>query len=84
MHKNQIQNGNTRKPSNSYLKTEFNCPSATKDMRYTTDPSPSRGNKENIVKPSYLKATLQSHLIKQERNVTPNIPKGSVISLFLK
>ncbi|CAD8067719.1 unnamed protein product [Paramecium sonneborni] len=84
MHKNQIQNTSTRKPSNSYLKTEFSCSSQIKDLRYTTDPSPNRGNKENIVKPSYLKATLQNHLIKQDRNITPNVAKGSVISLFLK
>ncbi|CAD8142646.1 unnamed protein product [Paramecium pentaurelia] len=84
MNKNQIQNTNTRKPSNSYLKTEFSCSSQTKDLRYTTDPSPNRGNKENVVKPSYLKATLQNHLIKQDRNITPNVAKGSVISLFLK
>ncbi|CAD8057636.1 unnamed protein product [Paramecium primaurelia] len=84
MHKNQIQNTNTRKPSNSYLKTEFSCSSQIKDLRYTTDPSPNRGNKENVVKPSYLKATLQNHLIKQDRNITPNVAKGSVISLFLK
>lgn len=59
MNKNQIQNVNTRKPSNSYLKTEFNSQSSSiKDLRYPTDPSPNRCNKENIVKPSYLKATL--------------------------
>ncbi|CAD8063792.1 unnamed protein product [Paramecium sonneborni] len=84
MHKNQIQNTSTRKPSNSYLKTEFSCSSQIKDLRYTTDPSPNRSNKENVVKPSYLKATLQNHLIKQDRNITPNVAKGSVISLFLR
>ncbi|CAD8149602.1 unnamed protein product [Paramecium pentaurelia] len=84
MNKNQIQNANVRKPSNTYLKTEFNNTSQIKDNRFTTEPSPKKNNKENIVKASYLKATLSNHLIKQDRNITPNIPKSSVISLFLK
>lgn len=54
MHKIQ----NIRKPSNSYLKTEFGSCTSIKDLRFTTDPSPNKGNKENVVKPSYLKATL--------------------------
>ncbi|CAD8066986.1 unnamed protein product [Paramecium sonneborni] len=84
MNKNQIQNANVRKPSNTYLKTEFNNTSQIKDNRITTDPSPKKANKENIVKASYLKATLSNHLIKQDRNNTPILPKSSVISLFLK
>ncbi|CAK75540.1 unnamed protein product (macronuclear) [Paramecium tetraurelia] len=84
MNKNQIQNANIRKPSNTYLKTEFNNTSQIKDNRFTTEPSPKKCNKENIVKASYLKATLSNHLIKQDRNITPNLPKSSVISLFLK
>lgn len=64
MRKNQIQNTIIHKPSNSYLKTEFSCSSSIKDLRFTTDPSPNKGNKENIIKPSYLKVTLQNHLIK--------------------
>lgn len=80
MNKTQIQNPNIRKPSNTYLNLN----------RYPTDPSPVRANKENIVKHSFLKPTLQNHLIKNppDRTVTPsltpNMGKASVVSIFLK
>ncbi|KAM3134301.1 hypothetical protein pb186bvf_013586 [Paramecium bursaria] len=71
--KQQIQNIN-RKPSTSYLKPE----------RFPTDPSPV--NKENISKPSFLKSTLQNHLIKNQDRLTSPTPlnKTSIVNIFLK